>query len=71
MIEFLPPFEVSSLGDITSGNKKRIEATVRKFNIKLKKQVCTDLAKISLLCTMAIFHSYQTTEWVNPPLLGP
>ena len=67
----LMPFEIGSSGHITRQNKARIQDTLKIFNIKLKPQILTNLAKISLICTMSIFHAYQTSEWVNPPLLEP
>ena len=68
---FLTPFEVGSSGHITRNNKYKMENTLRKFSIRTKKSLFTDLAKISLLCTMSIFHAYQVKEWVSPPLLSP
>ena len=67
----LLPFEVSSNGHMTKHNKKSLGIILRKFNIKLRPQVNQNLAKIALLCTMSIFHAYQTSEWVSPPLLEP
>jgi hypothetical protein len=68
---FLTPFEVGSSGHITRKNKYIMENTLRKFSIRTKKNLFTNLAKISLLCTMSIFHAYQVKEWVSPPLLSP
>ena len=67
----LLPFEIGSSGHITNHNKKGIENILRKFGIKLKPHIFTNLSKISLLCTMSIFYAYQTSDWVDPPLLEP
>jgi hypothetical protein len=68
---YLVPFEVCSNGHITKQNKGNIENVLKKFNIKIKPKILTDLSQISLLCTMSVFHAYQTSEWVSPPLLSP
>ena len=68
---FLMPFEVISSGHITRTCKTNIQNTLRQFNIKVKNSVFIDLAKISLLCSMSVFHAYQVKEWVSPPLLSP
>ena len=67
----LLPFEIGSSGHITNHNKKCIENTLKKFRIKLKSHILTNLSKISLLYTMSIFYAYQTSDWVDPPLLEP
>ena len=67
----LMPFEIGSSGHITKHNKMGIENTLKTFRVKLKKQTLNNLSKISLLCTMSIFHAYHTSEWVDPPLLEP
>ena len=67
----LVPFEVGSSGHMTKHNKKAIADVLRKYRIKLRPLVIQNLAKISLLCTMSIFHAYQSSEWVSPPLLEP
>jgi hypothetical protein len=68
---FLMPFEVISSGHITRSCKTNIENTLKQFRIKVKSNLFVDLAKIALLCTMSVFHAYQTKEWVSPPLLSP
>jgi hypothetical protein len=50
-------FEISSNGHITKTNRISIEQSLRKHQIKLKSKIYTNLAKISLLCTMSIFHA--------------
>ena len=67
----LVPFEVGSSGHITNHTRKSLEDVLKKYSIRMKPQVVQNLAKISLLCTMSIFHAYQTIEWVSPPLLEP
>ena len=67
----LVPFEVSSEGHIWRSTKSDIMQTLRSFNIKIPSSTFEELAQISLLTTMSIFHAYQTTEWVSPPLLKP
>ena len=68
---YLVPFEIGSSGHISKGNKQNIASTASKFGIKIKAETMKKLSKISLICTMAIFHAYQCKEWVSPPLLGP
>ena len=68
---FLVPFEVLSPGHISTRCKESIQNTFRLFNIRVKKELFENLAKIALLCTMSIFHAYQVKEWVSPPLLTP
>ena len=68
---YLMPFEICSNGHISKENKKNIEYTLKKFKIKLNKHVLLNMSKIALLCTMSIFHAYEVTEWVDPPLLSP
>ena len=58
----LAAFEIGSSGHITKQNKSRIQDTLKLFGIKLKPQVITNLAKISLVCTMSIFDAYNTIE---------
>ena len=67
----LVPFEVGSSGHITKHTRKSLEDVLKIYSIRMKPQVVQNLAKISLLCTMSIFHAYQTSEWVSPPLLEP
>ena len=67
----LLPFEVCSNGHITNKNKQDMSKALHAFNIRLKTKIFTELAKISLLCSMSIFYAYQTTEWTSPPLLSP
>ena len=67
----LLPFEVCSNGHITSKNKQDMSKVLKIFNVRLKTQIFTELAQISLLCSMSIFYAYQTTEWTSPPLLSP
>ena len=67
----LLPFEVCSNSHITRKNKQDMSKVLNIFNVRLKAQIFTELAKISLLCSMSIFHAYQTTEWTSPPLLSP
>ena len=67
----LVPFEIGSSGHITKQIRIRIQDTLKVFNIKLKPQIITNLAKISLICTMSIFHAYQTSEWIKTHLLEP
>jgi hypothetical protein len=68
---YLTPFEVGSSGHISNRNIKNIENISKLFKIKIKKSLFQDLSKISLLCTMSIFHAYQEKEWASPPLLSP
>ena len=68
---FLVPFEVLSPGHISNQCKESIQNTLRQFNVRVKKSLFVNLAKIALLCTMSIFHAYQVKEWVSPPLLAP
>ena len=56
----LPPS--LSKSHITQKNKDKIVNTLRHFKIRLRKNVFVNLAKISLLCTMSIFHAYQVKE---------
>ena len=51
--------------------QKRVENTLKIFRVRLKAQTLSNISKKSLLCTMSIFHAYQTSEWVDPPLLEP
>ena len=68
---FLMPFEVGSSGHINKHTRQNIINTLKQFNIILKTKVFENLGKISLLCTMSVFHAYQTNEWASPPLLTP
>ena len=68
---YLTPFEIGSSGHINKRNKENIKATLSKFGIRLKVDTIKKLSKISLICTMAIFHAYQCQEWASPPLLRP
>ena len=68
---YLMSFEICSNGHITKRNKTSMEHTLKKFKIKLSKNVVMNMSKIALLCTMSIFHAYQATDWVDPPLLSP
>ena len=68
---FLVPFEVISSGHITNVCKTNIRNTLQQFNIKTKNSLFVNLAKISLLCTMSVFHAYNEKEWTSPPLLAP
>ena len=68
---FLVPFEVLSSGHISNQCKESIQNTLRVFDIRVKKSLFENLAKIALLCTMTVFHAYQVKEWVSPPLLAP
>lgn len=67
----LLPFEVSSEGHIWRSTRNDITQTLKSFKIKLPSSTFEELSQISLLTTMSIFHAYQTTEWVSPPLLTP
>ena len=67
----LLPFEVCSNGHITNKNKQDMSKTLFPFNVRLKTKLFTELAQISMLCSMSIFYAYQTTEWTSPPLLSP
>ena len=67
----LLPFEVCSNGHITNKNKQDMSKVLQLFSVRLNTQIFTELAKISLLCSMSIFYAYQTTEWTSPPLLSP
>ena len=67
----LLPFEVCSNGHITNKNKQDMSKSLHTFNVRLKTKIFTELAQISLLCSMSIFYAYQTTEWTSPPLLSP
>ena len=69
----LCPFEVSSRGQILKHTQVSIFNTLKHFNIKItaKSRIIKSMSKISLLCTFAIFHAYQTKEWVDPAYLRP
>ena len=69
----LCPFEVSSRGQILKHTQVNIFKTLKHLNIHItaKSKVIKSMSKISLLCTFAIFHAYQTKEWVNPAYLRP
>ena len=67
----LLPFEVCSNGHITNKNKQDISKILFPFNVRLKTKIFTELAQISLLCSMSIFYAYQTTDRTSPPLLSP
>ena len=67
----LLPFEICSNGHVTNRNKQEITKLLLNYDIRLKKHIFTELAKISLLCTMRLFYGYQTTDWTSPPLLSP
>ena len=70
---FNVPFEVSSRGQILKHTRINICNTLKQFKIKITSQskLVTSLSKISLLCSIAIFHAYQTKEWVNPAFIRP
>ena len=70
---YLVPFEVSSRRQILKHTQMNIINTLKQFDVKIRadKTLFINLSKVSLLCTFPIFHSYQTKEWVNPPLLKP
>ena len=69
----LVPFEVSSRGQILKHTKTHIFNTLKVFNIKFRthQKLTKNLSKISLLCTFAVFHAFQTKEWIDPPFLKP
>ena len=67
----LVPFEITSNGHIMKQSKSSIDKVMKEFGIRLTPSVYKNMSKISLLCTMSIFHAYQTKEWVDPPLLTP
>ena len=67
----LMPFEVLSSGHVTNRTRTNIRNTLRLFNMNPRKDLFENMAKISLLCTMSIFYSYQVNEWIDPPLLSP
>ena len=69
----LCPFEVSSRGQILKHTQVNIFKTLKHLNIHItaKSKVIKPMSKISLLCTFAIFHAYQTKEWVDPAYLRP
>ena len=68
---FLVPFKLLSPGHVSNQCKQSIQNTLNQFNIRVKKSIFVNLAKIALLCTMSIFHAYQVKEWVSHPLLAP
>jgi mRNA degradation ribonuclease J1/J2 len=68
---YLVPFEVCSNGHITKKNNTNIDNVLKKFRIRLTRKTYLNLSKIALLCTMSVFHAFQVTDWVNPPLLSP
>ena len=67
----LLPVEVCSNGHITNKNKQDMSKVLQTFNVRLKTKIFTELAQISLLCSMSNLYAYQTTEWTSPPLLSP
>lgn len=69
----LVPFEVSSRGQILKHTQTHIFNTLKVFNIKFRthQKLTKNLSKISLLCTFAVFHAFQTKEWIDPPFLKP
>ena len=68
---YLVPFEVCSNGNINKRNKMNLSNVLSKFKIRLKSKIFTNISQISLLCTMSVFHAYQTQDWGDPPLLSP
>ena len=69
----LVPFEVSSRGQILKHTQLHIFNTLKHFKIKFRTQqkLIKNLSKISLLCTFAVFHAFQTKEWIDPLFLKP
>ena len=68
---FLVPFEICSNGFISKRNRLKIDLVLKKFKVKLKTKVFTNMSQLALLATMSVFYAYQTKEWVSPPLLSP
>ena len=68
----LVPFEITSLGHVTKGNKHELSKVFKENSIKVNgKQLMQDMAKISLLCSYSIFHAHQEDTWTEPKLLLP
>ena len=66
------PFKIGSRGHIDTRNKTSILSTMKKYNIKFKKQTfIQDISKISLLCSFAIFQAHCQPSWQSPPYLHP
>jgi hypothetical protein len=68
---YILPFEVGSNGHISKESRNKISLELKKFKVKLKSKEYSNMAKISLLCTMSIFYAYQTKDWTSPPFLHP
>ena len=69
----LVPFLVPSRGQILKHTQLNIFTTMKHFKIKIPvhKTLVKNLSKVSLLCSLPIFHAFQTKEWVTPALLRP
>jgi hypothetical protein len=66
------PFEIGSRGHITKKNKTIISEAATKHKIKIQKsKIYTELSKISLLCSFAIFQAHCQPAWQDPPYLNP
>jgi hypothetical protein len=69
---FLVPFEVGSRGLMTKRNRKSLISVFKRNRTKLKHTLLLkELAKISLLCSYAIFQAHCVHTWQDPPLLHP
>ena len=69
---FLVPFEVGSRGLMTKRNRESLISVFKRNRTKLKHTLLfKELAKISLLCSYAIFQAHCVHTWQDPPLLHP
>ena len=66
----LVPFEIGSRGYVSQRNRENLINifVANKIDYNVIK-LCKELSKISLLCSFAIFHAYQSPSWIDPPLL--
>ena len=68
----LVPFEVRSRGLLTRRNRESLISVFKRNIIKLRHTVLfKELAKISLLCSYAIFQADCVHSRRDPPLLHP
>ena len=66
----LVPFEIGSRGYVSQRNRENLINIFVAYKINYNAiKLCKELSKISLLCSFAIFHAYQSPSWIDPPLL--
>ena len=68
----ITPFEVGARGQVTKKNTETIQKMRKIVNIKNQhRKLITDLSRISLLASFAIFQAGSQPTWESPPFLYP